>query len=193
MAEILTTLSNTPVEAWQGLIGALAGGLLTFIAVSQTNKSNLMVLKLQLEHAEKLQLQQLSRERLEELYGLIGKWSDFVFSAVVHAGMFIQREITYEEYMSRYSLKEVEGMTLVDYTRIHMIIGVYGKSFRESHQTAKNAIDKLLSVIGTYETALRQGASNEGMYGSLMEAHGNFELNLKALQTEISEAILASH
>lgn len=177
------------IATWQVLIATLLGAALTFAGVWWNSRSNFKQLNLKLGHEEKLQRQQLSRERLEELYGLIGKWDDRLFAEVLHTGMLVQGLISHEEYLEHYPTTEVEN--LVDYTRLEMIVGIYGKSFKSAYEDANEAKKLLVALEGEVERKYLDGLHTEQILASLMEAHATFQHAVKVLKEKIAESVLA--
>lgn len=180
MADTLMTLSNTPVEAWQGLIGAIAGGLLTFIAVSQTNKSNRESQQLQLE----LQRQQHHRERLEELYILVSEWSHGIRNSNAHMSLLMQGLIHPQEYLDSINAPENE----VDFNRVEMLVGIYGDSVKTAFKEVLTIRDDMSKVLGLCFDSLKNGSPNPTLITEIVAKEPLFNESMKRLQSAIVKA-----
>lgn len=177
------------IATWQTLIGTLLGAAIAFGGIWWNSRSSFKQLKHQLEHVEKLQRQQVFRERLEELYGLIGKLDGYVFVEILHAGMLAEGIMSEEEYLQRYPTTEVE--TPVDHTRLEMLVGIYGKKFRSTYETANNARNGVIALKGEFERLYLKELPTQEIYNSLIKAHDEFQEAVKALKAEIAESVLA--
>lgn len=182
MGEVILTLSNTPVEAWQGLIGALAGGLLTFIAVSRTNRSNREQLSMQLEHAEKLQRQRLVKERFEELYSLVSQWADFNLLYNNSLIQFIHRPNDKQQFVENIS----NPLYRYDHIRLGMITGIYGGAFRELYGRAIAAKDRMKHIENCLMTGLNP--AGEDFSESLSKAYIDYGSAIALLKEEIAKS-----
>jgi hypothetical protein len=184
MKDFLLALSNTPVEAWQGLIGALAGGLLTFIAVSRTNQSNRKQLQMELEHTEKLQRQRIQQDRLEELYGLVTQWDRSSHKVYVTSCQFMESTITAKKWLDTFN----DVRFNVHDSRLDMLFSLYLTSSLEAFYAARSLNDSKLQMVRSYNESLNAKAPRTELLKEYKDINAEFSTAIKLLQTQIVKA-----
>lgn len=186
MDKFLIAISTAPAEAWVGLMGVLFGSLLTTFSVWLTNISNRKHLKLQLEHEDRLHRQRLSRERLEELYILVSHWVNRMFSNYLNITLVMKGHTDYNQYLD--SISNDKSSENYDFSRLEMIVGIYGDHIQATYDTAITARERFNSVIAAHKTAYKNGESGELFLHPLTDAQNKFITAGDALKEAIAKA-----
>ena len=186
MTKILLTLNSAPAEAWIGLLGVFFGSLLTTFGVWLTNRSNRKQLKIQLEHEELLHRQRLSRERLEELYVLVSHWVNKIFSSFLNLTLVMQGHTDYNQYLD--SITNDKSSKNYDFSRLEMIVGIYGLQIQSAYETALAARENINSVVAAHKSAYKRGESGELFLKPLTDAQTEFIAAGDALKEVIAKA-----
>lgn len=156
MLTVSSVLENTPSEAWVGLAGVLFGSLLTTFGVWLTNRANTKQLKQQLEHDEKLSSQRIAKERLEELYVLVCRWLNVLFGNYLNLTLVMKDEIDYNQYLDTFLKSENKNF---DFSRLEMIIGIYGVELKELYEQAIQARSLVNTIVAEHKAAYKRGES----------------------------------
>lgn len=154
---LFDAIANVPTEAWIGLAGVVFGSLLTTFGVWLTNRSNLAQLKRQLEHEDKRVHGRISKERFEELYVLTSAWLNGFFNNYLHLMNVMKGVMTYADYQDAL----VAQGASVDFSRIEMIVGVYGASILEKYEAVLSARSKLNVIVYEHKVAYERQESGE--------------------------------
>lgn len=185
MTKILLTLNSVPAEAWIGLLGVLFGSLLTTFGVWLTNRSNRKQLKIQHEHEELLHRQRLSRERLEELYVLVSHWVNKIISSYLNLILVMQGHADYNQYLDSIINDKFQKY---DFSRLEMIVGIYGLQIQSSYEAALAAREHINSVVAAHKIAYKRGESGELFLKPLNDAQAEFIAAGDALKEVIAKA-----
>ncbi|WP_337052437.1 hypothetical protein [Pseudoxanthomonas sp. USHLN014] len=144
-----------PTEAWVGLFGVLFGSLLTTFGVWLTNRSNTKQLKIKIDHERQIQQQRQAKERLEELYILVSHWLQAMFSNNLHLSLVMKGRTDYNQYLDAViSNGKASGL---DFSRIEMIVNVYGHRLRDAYQSCISARENVNMVISDHKAAYLAG------------------------------------
>ncbi|WOE81636.1 hypothetical protein RZO07_10530 [Pseudomonas protegens] len=138
---LLEILGKAPTEAWVGLGGVIFGSLLTTFGVWLTNRSNAKQAAQRLEHEERVSSEKVRKERLEELYVLVGVWGDKAVS-------------DFEDFVSKmrgFNLDEPEfsdgkGRGESPLIRIGMIISIYSDTAVDSFGAVEESFGKVSNL-----------------------------------------------
>lgn len=185
MDKFWLTVSHAPAEAWVGLLGVLFGSLLTTLSVWLTNRSNRKHLKIQLEHEERLHRQRLSRERLEELYILVSHWVNKMFSNYLNLSLVMQGHTDYNQYLD--SISGDKSSDKYDFSRLEMIVGIYGDPIQPTYDAAIAAREKFNLVVAAHKDAYKRGESGELFLNPLADAQNKFIVAGDALKDCIAK------
>jgi hypothetical protein len=184
MEAFLQTLRDAPAEAWVGLLGVLFGSLLTTFGVWLTNRASRSQLKLQLDHDERLQRQRLTKERLEELYILVCHWLNGMFKNYMHLTLVMKGQTDYNQYLDTLIAMEPQS----DFSRLEMIIGIYGGSVQSKYQAAIDAREKTNSIVSSHKSSYRRGESGLPYLKPFTDAQLDLERVCEELKAEIANA-----
>lgn len=182
-------LNMEALASWQTFIGTILGACVAFAGVWWSSRTSLKQHKLQQEHEEKLQRQQIFRERLEELYGLLGQLDNYVTAEVLDVRLLVEGLITDEDYLKRHPLTEIGNST--EQTRLEMIVGIYGKGFKNAYETANDSRNGVIALKAELERLYLHDLPTEEIDHSLIEAHEEFQHAVKMLKAEIADSVLA--
>ena len=149
----LEVLMNTPVEVWVGLTGIIFGSLLTTFGVWLTNRANAKLLKLQLIHQEKTHHQKVAKERLEELYVLICHWSNRFFDNFLNLRLVMEGVTDYNQYLD--SIIYNENSPKTDFSRIEMILGIYGVHLTHAYNVVLKERDLINKIEAEHKSSYK--------------------------------------
>lgn len=181
---LLDTIKDVPVAAWIGLAGVVFGSLLTTFGVWLTNRSNLVRLIKQLEHEDRRVHGRNSKERLEELYILTSAWLSGFFQNYLYLMNVMKGLTSYDEYQNALL---ANGQS-VDFSRIEMIVGVYGENIIASYNEILNARSKLNVIIYEHKFAYDRGESGEKFMAEFDRAQKVLEDKCEAFKVEVATA-----
>ena len=173
-------------DALIGLMGVLFGSLLTTFGVWLTNRSNAKNLLTQLKHEEVVHRQRASKERLEELYILVSHWQNGMFANYLHLTLVMKGETDYNQYLdSVIKLGSENGM---DFSRVEMIVGVYGTQLKNSYEAALVAREALNAISLNHKRAYKRSEPGDGFLPAFNEAQSNLDAVCDALKQAIADA-----
>lgn len=92
-------LTIIPSEAWLGLLGVLVGAIISIFGIWLTNRSNSNQLRMQLLHEKESHENAIKRERLEELYVLVGHWLIGLSGHYISLSMVMQGKLNYNQHL----------------------------------------------------------------------------------------------
>ena len=173
MTSIPSVVSGAPAEAWLALVGVLTGALLTSVGVWLTNRANLKQLRIQLEHQTQHERMQSRRDRLEELYVLVGNWSRAFLGNALALVSVMEGKIDYNAYLD-FMLKD-EGGAKYDYNRLEMIADVYGgETLREPYKQLLAARDSVNKIVADHKKAYKRGEPGASFIKPYLSAQRDF-------------------
>jgi len=186
MESVLQALQRAPAEAWVGLLGVLFGSLLTTFGVWLTNRSNAKQIKLQIEHDERLHRQRVTKERLEELYILVCHWYSGMFEIFGHLTLVMKGQTDYNQYLdSIISMKPPDG---VYFSRLQMIIGVYGGQLQSAYDDALKSRDKVNAIISVHKAAYLRNEPGNKFLPAFTQAQLDLDSACESLKAAIAGA-----
>lgn len=112
---------------------------------------------MQLAHEERLHRQRVSKERLEELYVLVRHWLNGMFSNFLNLTLVMKGECDYNAHLD--AVIDASSDQPAGFSRVEMIIGIYGSEIRQAYDQMIEARVRVNSVIGNYKRANLQGKS----------------------------------
>lgn len=148
-------LAKAPSEAWVGLLGVVIGALLSIFGAWLTSRSSIAQLHIQLEHEERLQNKTVKRERLEELYVLLGHWSSAIFGNYLSLTLVMKGEMNYNDYLDRVVSNGEKN--LYDFKRLEMIIDVYGHELKPEYEKVLAARTKRNEIETAHKLSYKAG------------------------------------
>ena len=184
METILQTLKAAPSEAWVALLGVVFGSLLTTFGVWLTNRASRSHLRLQLSHDERMQRQRLAIERFEELYILVCHWLNGMFNNYMHLTLVMRGETDYNQYHDAIIAMEPES----DFSRVEMIIGIYGGALQDKYQAALKAREKTNAIAASHKSSYLRGEPGIPFLKPFTDAQLELERACEELKTEIASA-----
>ncbi|NWB91607.1 hypothetical protein [Pseudomonas agarici] len=152
-------LQSAPSQAWVGLSGVIFGSLLTIFGVWLTNRAHTKRLKHQLEHEQRVEGKKIKKERLEELYVLVGKWGIKFFSDYANLSLVMKGEVTYNKYLEDF-LKEDKSD--VDFHRIQMIVDIYGAEIQGVYKEVLGRRYVISAIQSNFKEAYRTDGEGAG-------------------------------
>lgn len=156
--QIFSVLTLTS-EALVGLIGVAAGGLIAIITAYFTNRNSRENLKLQISHESEIRSSNLQRERLEELYLLVDKWLNEIFSNGMSLSLVMEDKIDYNGYLDM-MLDHNKDKPSYDFCRIEMIIEAYAPALKPNYAKVINVREKINDAAFAFKTDYQSGRVN---------------------------------
>ena len=187
MNKILEILSKAPSEAWVGLLGVVVGASLSILGVWLSNRSNIKQLTIQLQHEKDTNAVALRREKLEELYVLVDKWLSGIFSHYLNLTLVMRGEIDYNQYLDQ--VIEHGKENTVDFSRLGMIVDIYGHELQTSYQKIMEAREELNKISAAHKHAYKSGDIDGIKY---LKPYTDAQLKLEEL-TEHFKKEIAEH
>lgn len=187
MDKILEVLSKAPSEAWVGLLGIIIGAALSILGVWLSNRSNIKQLTIQLQHEKETNAASLRREKLEELYILVDKWSSGIFGHYLNLTLVMRGEIDYNQYLDQVIEQGKENT--VDFSRLGMIVDIYGLELQSSYERLMEAREELNKISAAHKQAYKSGDVDGKKY---LKPYTDAQLKLEAL-TESFKKEIAEH
>jgi len=179
--EVLAALGRIPATAWT----AFGTALIAFSGVWLTNWNNRQSLRIQLEHNEKLQLQRVAKERLEELYILASQWNHSVFHNCLLLTQAKQGGITYKQYLEHILESD---MPKPDYSRLRMIVHMYADKIEDAFHGAVDANAKVDLAQYACRAVLKRGPISLELLDQMAVAQSHFIKAWEIFRQEIVKA-----
>jgi len=155
MKELIELVAKVPSEAWIGLIGAVVGAVLSLLGSWLTSLSSIKQLKLQLSHQERVEHERAKQERLEELYMLIGHWSNEIFGKYLYLTLVMKGQNDYNNYLN-YIIENSSNFKH-DFNRIEMIVDLYGNELKEDYLNIIAIRDRWNKIESEHKKAYKSG------------------------------------
>lgn len=177
---------NVAAEAWAGLIGVAIGSVLSIIGIWITNRANLRHLQVQLQHEQDDRLSRISRDRLEELYTLVGAWLNLIAGKYLSVSMVMQGKLSYNDHYDLF-IKGGEQSNY-DFNRIEMIIDVYGSNLQEVYSVVIKSRSELNEIERRFKKDYELGRTNGEKYLTpYVSKQYEIEKNGRELKAAIAE------
>jgi hypothetical protein len=152
---IIEKLSVIPSGAWIGLAGVVIGAIISIFCVCLTNRSNTNQLRMQLEHERQSRTEDLKRERLEELYILVGHWLNMFAGHYISLSMVMQGKLDYNQHLDQV----IEGSKKQshDFNRLRMLLDIYARELKPAYEKVLEARDELNEIATKHRHAYERG------------------------------------
>ncbi len=186
MLNFLEIFMKLPAEVWVGFVGIIFGSLLTTFGVWLTNRANAKLLKQQLTYQEKTHNQKITKERLEELYVLVCHWSNRFFGNFLHLRLVIEGVIDYNQYLDLIIKNENSPKT--DFSRIEMILGIYGAQLTQSYNLVLKERDLINEIEAEHKLSYKNGKSGEAYLKPLTDSQLKLAEAFENLKIAIAHA-----
>lgn len=172
-------------EAIIGLIGALVGALLSLLGSWLTNATSIKQLTLQLEHSERSEKARSRRERLEELYVLIGHWSNLLSSDFLYLSLVMKNEIDYNSYLDEINNRGVKH----DLARLGMIVDIYGFDLKTEFAALLSMADEWRAVTQAFKKAYQSGEDGRRFLKPSMEVQLKIESSVAEFRSKVASVV----
>jgi len=187
MSDLLEVLSKVSSEAWVGLLGVVVGTALSTFGVWLTNRANIKQLNTQLDHEKTTNSNLRKKEKLEELYILIDKWLSGMFSDYLILSLVMRGEIDYNQYFDQKI--ESGDKNNVDFTRLGMIVDIYGHELQPSYKAIMDARSELNDISIAHKRAYENGDIGGDKY---LKPYTAAQLNIEKLTELFKKEIAVS-
>lgn len=188
MSKIWETISAAPAEAWVGLIGVIFGSLLAILTAWLTSRANRKQMRTQLEHEEKMHRQRVSKERLEELYVQVTHWSNALFADTLSLTLVMEGHHSYNQYLDAVIEDQANRKDSLDFSRLEMIVKVYGGAVQVAFNHAIVARAKINDVKAEHKSAYLKQKSGKPFLKLLMDAQEELSVACDNLKADIAKA-----
>jgi len=184
--QIVENVSVIPPEAWLLFVGVFIGAIISIVGVWLTNRSNINQLRMQLVHERTSRVKDTKKERLEELYILVGHWLNAIFSNCISLSMVMQGKLDYNQHLDRVKSFDVQGY---DFNRLEMIINVYAHELKVAYEKVLEARTELNEISLKHKDAYMQGDTDGKRFlKPYVLAQVKVESLGEALKKEIAES-----
>jgi len=154
--------ASAPAVAWVGLLGVVVGSALSILGIWLTNRANTKQLNIQLDYEKSTNSNLRKKEKLEELYVLIDKWLGAIFSDYLRLTLVMRGEIDYNQYLDQ--TIESGNQNNVDFSRLGMIVDIYGHELQSSYKTIIDARSELNDISIAHKRAYKNGDIDGSKY-----------------------------
>ncbi len=175
---MIEILQKVPSEAWIGLSGVIIGAFISILGFWLTNRANISQLQLQLNHEKETHKKNLNRERLEELYVLIGNWQNAMFVNSISLSSVMKGETTYNEHID--SMIKNSSSKTSDFTRLEMIVNLYAHSIKSEYDKIIGARSELNDIETNFKLKYKEVGpehNDEQFLEPYMEAQSKLKKN----------------
>lgn len=183
---MLEILKSVDIKSWIGLAGVILGALLGLIGVFFANKSNLLRLQFQLKNERQRYHSQVKREKLEELYVLVGHWVNYFFSNYLKLILVMKGEIDYNQYLDEIISDGKDQKN--NFQRMEMILHIYGRELLPTYNKVLECRKKVNKISATHNADYKKGKLNGEQYiEPYTTVHLQLENAIEELKNEIAE------
>ncbi|SDD40431.1 hypothetical protein [Paraburkholderia lycopersici] len=182
-------LHDAPSQAWFTLAGGIVGAIASASGALITNGFNSHQQKVRFAHEEKMRTQELTRDRLEELYILVGRWAHVSASHHLHLALVMKGQTDYNQYLDTIIAAASDDKT--DFNRLEMIVRIYGGDIASAFDDALTKRDTISQIHNTHKAAYKSGEPGDRFLAPATQAQLAFDKACKTLQKAIAEACRA--
>ena len=180
-------LQTIDIQSWMTLAGVLVGALLSLLGVLLVNRSSLSRLRLQLEYEHQKDQVQAKREKLEELYLLLGHWVNIFFGNYFQLTLVMKGEIDYNQYL--FEITRSGEKNPIDYQRIEMIMSIYARELKPTYDYILTCREKVNDIAAAHKADYKNGNINgEKFIKPYTAIHTELESAIDKLRSEVAEA-----
>jgi hypothetical protein len=182
---LLDLLLKIPAAAWFSLLGVLIGAFLSLVGVKLSNNTSIERLQLQLQHEKEIRSSTLQRERLEELYVLLGSWLNLIFNNAFSQSMVMQKKLTFNQHLDQV----IEGGrdNKYNFSRLEMIIEIYASNLNDSYQSVLKSREELNKIATDHKLEYEAGnVDGEKFIKPFVAAQVKIEGLIEKLQSEVA-------
>lgn len=137
------------------MLGVIVGALLSIFGSWLSTRSSAKQLKVQLEFEKSETERRVRRERLEELYVLLGNWLSGLFGHSMTLILVMRGQIDYNQYLDQ--VIEMGRKRKHDFNRLEMIIDIYAQSLKPSYQRILEARETLNDIADEHKRSYKAG------------------------------------
>lgn len=177
------------VEIVSALGGAFVAGILTLGATLLSNHHNRETLAQQERSAAKKSRTAALRERGEELYVSVDKFSKAVCTAYLPLFSVMRGRISYNEYLELFNKSNPSSE--YDASRLQMLVAVYFSQSEPAYNDMQSALRVVNRVVHDFEQAYRSGRNGELFIEPLSEAQRIFDNKAECLKECIAVELRA--
>jgi len=152
---MIELLSKIPATGYVALITAIFTAGITLLGVYFNNKANTERLKLQLEHERNIRKEDLSRERIEDLYLHIEEWLNHLIAHYLPYIEVMQNKISYNDALD--ITIESGKNAKVNYKRLKMLIELYFPEVKSEFASLMEKRALANSIIEEHKREYKKG------------------------------------
>ncbi len=182
-------LHDAPPQAWFTLTGGIVGAISSASGSLITNCFNSHQQKVRFAHEEKVRNREMTRDRLEELYTLVGRWAQISASHHLHLTLVMKGQTNYNQYLD--TIIAAAADSKVDFNRLEMIVRIYGGNIASAFDDAITKRDTINQIHDAHKAAYKSGEPGHRFLASTTQAQLAFDEACKTLQKIIAEACRA--
>ena len=138
---------------------------------------------------KKLKQEEIRRDKLEELYIIVGNWSTALLGNSLTFLAVLNARIEYPKYSE---LTANMTTSKYDFNRLEMILNIYAINLKPLYKEVLEARSKINTIQGKYINQYRHGDSNgKHFVNEYTDAQNNFENLTKLLKQEIANLVVS--
>ncbi len=183
MIEIAQSVDS---KTWIGLVGVMLGATIGIIGVFLSNKSSLSRLQLQLMHEKELNQDKVKRERIEELYVILGHWVNDFFVIFFKLSLVMKGDISYNDYLD--DITNEDKKHDIDFQRIEMIMNIYVPELKPAYEVVLSNREKINDISAAHKEEYKKGnIDGERFLKPSAAAHLVLEKSVDNLRLELAK------
>jgi len=167
-------------------IGTVLGASISIFGVWLNNRSSIKQLIIQYNNEKKVRASELKREKLEELYILVDKWLQAMFSQYLTLSLVMEGEIDYNSHLDQ--VIENGEKQEFDFSRLQMLVDIYSHELKSGYQKLMDVRDNISKITSAHKIAYQNGNFNGKKYlASYTFELKNLEMLCSSFKQEIAE------
>ena len=184
MEKMMEYASKIPPEAWAGLAGVIIGSILSVFGVWLSNRANISQLQIQLQHEKESRRENTQRQRLEELYVIVGAWLNNIAINYMSLAMVMQGKLSYNDHLDM--VIKNQGELRYDFNRLEMLIDIYAIDLKSEYEAVIEARGKLNEVAKQHKWAYEEGNTDGEVF---LKSYINAQVKIENLGKVLSNSI----
>lgn len=192
MGEFLNLLRTIPAAAYAAITAACVTGVVTLVAVSISNRSNLKRAIIQKEYEKDAKYAEIKRERVESLYSLVEEFSLIQRRNTAPYILALQGRQPYKELLSLDSADEHSARI----SRITMLVEMYCPEICDDLNVYLKGVNRPLDIFGAYIHASEKSGhhiESEALIEEFEKASSGVFEETKRFKSKILEHYRAWH
>ena len=159
---MIESIPSTELKNWLPLFGVILGALIGLVGSLLTHRFNANQAKIKLKSEQQQIAIRTKREKLEELYILLGHWNNMFFSKYLDLRLVMEDQITYNQHLDNVISGKIDKK--VDFQRIEMLLNIYGKELLPLYEKVIKLRSNVNDIASKHKSDYKQGSVNGSSY-----------------------------